>query len=72
MPAAGEPSRRGTWVWAVLAGLAAAWERQAFVQLPRRAPPTLSSRSNELLRSPAWRGVALLLWLATGAWLARR
>lgn len=71
MPADGDPSRGG-WVWAALAGLATVWELQAFLQHPRREHPTLSSLSNELLRSQAWRGVALLLWLAAGAWLARR
>jgi hypothetical protein len=59
-------------VWGVLAGTIAMWELQAFLQLPRRDHPTLSSLSNDLLQSPFSRAVALLMWLALGAWLARR
>lgn len=71
MPDAGEPARGGS-VWLVLAGIAALWELQAFVQHPRREHPTLSSLSNDLLQSQASRALALLIWLAAGVWLARR
>lgn len=59
-------------MWGLLAGAIAVWELQAFLQLPRRNHPTLSSLSNDLLQSPSSRAAALLLWLALGAWLARR
>ena len=71
MPGADDPSRAG-WPWAVLAGLTALWELQAFVQHPRRKHPTLSSLSNDLLQPQASRAVALLVWLAAGLWLVRR
>lgn len=71
MPAASNPSK-GAWVWAVLAAATAIWELQAFLQLPRREHPTLSSLSNDLLQSYPARGTALLLWLVAGVWLARR
>ncbi len=63
VPAAGEPSHGG-WVWGLLAGAIAVWELQAFLQQPRRAHPTLSSLSNDLLQSPSSRVVAAVLWLA--------
>ena len=72
MPATRQSSKRGEWVWALLAALIVAWELQAFLQHPRQEHPTLSSLSNELLASTPSRAVALLAWLALGAWLARR
>lgn len=63
---------RGAWVWGLLAGALGLWELQAFLQHPRRDHPTLSSLSNDLLRSPSSRGVAFAVWLALGLWLARR
>ncbi|MEW6472119.1 MAG: hypothetical protein AB1679_07605 [Actinomycetota bacterium] len=56
----------------MLAAMVGLWELQAFVQHPRREHPTLSSLSNDLLRSPTARAVAFVVWLAIGLWLARR
>jgi hypothetical protein len=71
-PVASRGPVRGVWLWAALGIAAALWELQAFLQHPRSAHPTVSSLTNDLLRSHPPRAGAMLVWLATGVWLARR
>lgn len=71
-PVAGREPVNGVWAWAVVVTAAALWELQAFVQHPRSHHPTISSLSNELLRSHVPRAGAMVVWLAAGVWLARR
>jgi len=71
-PAATAAAVNGAWLWATLGGAAIIWELQAFVQHPRSDHPTVSSLTNELLRSHLPRSGAMLVWLAAGWWLARR
>lgn len=71
-PVAVRQSTRRVWWWAVLAGTAALWELQAFLQHPRSEHPTFSSLTNDLLRGHVPRAGAMLVWLAAGVWLARR
>ena len=71
-PAAIAAAVNGAWLWATLGGAAIIWELQAFVQHPRSDHPTVSSLTNELLRSHLPRSGAMLVWLAAGWWLARR
>ena len=71
-PVAVREATRRVWWWAALGGAAAVWELQAFVQHPRSEHPTLSSLTNDVLRGHVPRAGAMLVWLATGVWLARR
>jgi hypothetical protein len=71
-PAATGAAVNGAWLWATLGGAAILWELQAFLQHPRSDHPTVSSLTNELLQSHLPRSGAMLVWLATGWWLARR
>lgn len=71
-PAASREPVRGAWVWLALGGAVAVWELQAFLQHPRSAHPTISSLTNNLMQHHVSRAGAMLVWLAVGAWLARR
>jgi hypothetical protein len=71
-PVAGRERVSGAWLWATLGGTAVFWELQAFLQRPRSEHPTVSSLTNDLLQSHLPRAGAMLVWLAAGAWLARR
>jgi len=72
-PATGPLTTPGrAWLWAALASAISAWELQSFLQHPRHDHPTLSSLTNTLLASHSARAVALVAWLATAVWLARR
>jgi hypothetical protein len=71
-PCGETPKVPGSWGWLALAGGAAVWEWQAFVQHPRHRHPTISSLSNTLLENQPSRMLAVLAWLAAGIWLARR
>lgn len=62
----------GAWIWLALAGAAAAWELQAFLQHPRSAHPTISFLTNNLMQDQITRAGAMLVWIAAGVWLARR
>ena len=63
---------RGALVWLALALVFTGWELYALFASPAHAHPTVSALAGPLL-APHWqRAAAYLLWLAGGAWLARR
>jgi hypothetical protein len=66
------PAPAGMARWAVLGGLAAAWQLAAYLQHPRHDHPTLSSLTNAALDSHAARAAAFVAWLAVTVMLVRR
>jgi hypothetical protein len=63
---------RGLAVWVGLVTGLAAWQLATFLQHPRDDHPTISSLTNTLFENRPVRALALLLWLAGAAALARR
>lgn len=63
---------RGALVWLGLLLVFLAWELFAFFRGSTPAHPTLSILMGPLLAEPTVRGAGYLVWLAAGAWLARR
>lgn len=70
-PALRLPARRLA-PWAGLVMALAAWQVASFVQHPRDDHPTISSMTNTLFENRPIRALAVLLWLAGAAGLARR
>ena len=72
LPAPDSAGGRGALVWLALLLVFTGWELYALFASPSDAHPTVSALSVPLL-APHWhRAAAYLLWLAGGAWLARR
>lgn len=63
--------RPGALGWGVLAVVLAGWELASFLQHPRARHPTISSLADDALRGHPVRALAMVAWLAIGAWLAR-
>ena len=60
--------RRCRAAWIVLLGLATAWELLALFSSPRDDHPTLSSMSDDVMRTHPGRALTFALWLLVG-WL---
>ena len=71
-PAPERVDGRGSLVWLGLLAVFLVWELFAFARGSTPAHPTLSILVGPLLAEPLFRSACYLLWLAAGAWLARR
>jgi hypothetical protein len=63
---------RGSKGWVGLGAALGLWELASFLQHPRAAHPTLSSRATALFHSHPARALGLLLWFVAAACLAAR
>ena len=71
-PAPDSVDGRGALLWLALLLAFTGWELYALFSSPAAAHPTLSALAGPLLAAHWRRAVAYVLWLAGGAWLARR
>lgn len=71
-PAPDHVDGRGSLTWLGLLLVFLTWELFAFFHGSTPAHPTLSILLGPLLAEPSLRAAGYLLWLASGAWLARR
>ena len=71
-PTPGHVDGRGSLAWLGLLAVFLTWELFAFARGSTPAHPTLSILLGPLLAEPPVRSAGYLVWLAAGAWIAKR